>query len=403
MEGKGKKEDMKQSLEANAGQLLTDVSSIIKGYEEQWRKTGAKYNIFKVAGIDYDEKVMCRVLADLMDPHGRHCQGSRYLRLFLDTLPQKLKDNLSLDVDSTKVTTEYVIDAARRIDIVLYDGKIFVPIEVKILAKDLHNQVHDYFEYAKKQNKGVHVPLIYLTVDGHEPPDFSKGDMVKDDYVTISFKDEILEWLEACEREIKESKEKTAVPIRENLKQLIAAIKSLCGKLEDAEMEDKIFKLVIKNDDTVRAAQAICCALDFDNKAREAFKEQILPLVKNEFKEAIPDSERGGWYYIRIPIREGHYFLDVNYDWKSFSVVRAKKERDRQLEKCMAEKMVEFTRHKTEKNGPHIFDLWRKGCYDGLADDDLYLYRLYKVYTERPQEVAKKIIDMANALEKLEA
>jgi hypothetical protein len=400
---------MKQSLETKADQLLTDVNGIIKRFEEQWRKTGEKYNIFKVAGIDYDEVIMCRVLADLMDPHGSHYQGSRYLRLFWDTLPQKLKDNLSFDVDSTdvdstKVTTEYVIPDGRRIDIVLEYGKIFVPIEVKIWADDLHNQVHDYFEYAKTQNRSHHVPLIYLTLDGHEPKDFSKGDMGKDDYVTISFKDEILAWLEACERENKESKEKTAVPIRENLKQLIAAIKSLCGKLEDAEMEAKIFKLLIKNDDTVRAAQAISGALDFKGKALEAFKEQICPRVKKKFTEAKYDDSDAAddWYRLRIPIRDGHYFLDVNYTWQSFYVgVYAKKGRNRQLEDLMEKKMAELTEHKSADTAEGIFALWGKGCYQGLKNLDkvTYFYKLYKLYIERPQEVAKKIIDMAKALE----
>jgi hypothetical protein len=388
---------MKQSLETKADQLLTDVSGIIKRFEEQWRKTGEKYNIFKVAGIDHREVVMCRVLADLMNPQGKHCKGNRYLSLFLDTLPQKLKDKLNFK--RTTVTTEYSIPDGRRIDIVLEDGKIFVPIEVKIRAGDLPNQVHDYFKFAKKQNKGDHVPLIYLTIDGHEPADFSKKGLGKNDYVTISFKEEILAWLEACERKNKESKEETAVPIQENLKQLIAAIKSLCGELEDAKMKDEILELVINNDATA-AALAIRDAMntDFGGMAKKEFKEQIFSRVRKEFQDASEYID-SVYYAIQIPIKDGNYNLGVDYTWEAFYVeVRAKKERDPQLEESMAKKMATLTKCETEKDGRGRNFFWEGGCYDGLADDDLYLYRLYKLYTERPQEVADRIIKMANAL-----
>jgi hypothetical protein len=400
---------MKQSLETKADQLLTDVSGIIKRFEEQWRKTGEKYNIFKVAGIEHRETIMCRVLADLMDPHGRHCKGSRYLRLFWKTLAPKLPDKLQLDFERTKVTVECGTDKGRRIDIVLFDGKIRVPIEVKIGAGDQSKQVHDYFKFAKKQNKDVHVPLIYLTIGGHKPSDISKGNLGKDDYVTISFKDEILAWLEVCERENKESKEKTAVPVQENLKQLIAAIKSLCGKSEDEKMKDEILKQVIKNDDTARAALAIRDAMDpyFDGIALNEFTERILLMVKKEFPSAKDDStgrKDYDWNFIRVPVKGGNYDLEVDYTWKGFCVEACvgKKKRDLQLEERMVKEMEKLTKHKNDDAVPGVIFYWQGGCYPGLENvaDDLYFYRLCKVYIEHPQEVAKKIIDMANALEK---
>jgi hypothetical protein len=69
--------------------------------------------------------------------------------------------------------TECVTNENRRIDIVLEDGTIFVPIEVKIWAGDQPKQIHDYFEFARTKNSGNHVPVLYLTLDGHEPQDFS--------------------------------------------------------------------------------------------------------------------------------------------------------------------------------------------------------------------------------------
>jgi hypothetical protein len=390
---------MNQSLEINAGQLLTEVSGTIKRCEEKWRKTGEKYNLFKVAGIAHKEVIMCRVLADLMNPQGKHCQGSRYLRLFWETLAPKLPDKLPLDVERTKVTAEYVIDEARRIDITLDDGKVFVPIEVKIWAGDQPKQIADYFAFAKTKNKYVHVPVLYLTVDGHEPSDFSKVNLGKNGYVLLSFKQDILAWLEACERE---NTAETTVPVRENLRQLIAAVKSLCGKSEDAEMEDAIFKLVTRDDDAVRAALAISGALDFDGKALEAFKEYVAPLVQKVFPNTVYTAD-DGWYMLQVPINGGNYLLDVNYDWKSFDIevcVDDEKARNRQAEERMTKEMAMLTNHQNEA-GDHIFALYGTNRYPGLetVDEVLYFYRLCKVYTERPQEAADRIISIAKALE----
>ena len=388
--------------ENTVSKLLTDVADIRKNFEAKWQETGEKYNLFNVAGIAHKEVIMCRVLADLLDPHGKHCQGSRYLRLFWETISLKLKSPLELSIENTKVTAEYVIDENRRIDITFEDGRIFVPIEVKIWAGDQPKQVADYFAFAKTKNKNVHVPVFYLTVDGHEPSEFSKAGVGKDDYIQLSFKDNILTWLDAC---VRGNTPETTVPVRENLRQLIAAIKSLCGKSEDAEMEDAIFKLIIKDDDTARAALAICDAANFDKKALEAFKNSVLELVKKAFPNA-EFASGDGWDFIQVPIMDENYLLDVNYDWKSFSIENCvdEKERNHQIEDRIALKMTELTNRKKE-NKDKIFDLYGTNRYPDFesVEEDLYFYKLCKLYTEHPQEAADKIINIARALESVKA
>jgi hypothetical protein len=44
---------MEQTLESNAGQLLNGVTDIIKRYETQWQKTGSKFNIFEIIGVEH--------------------------------------------------------------------------------------------------------------------------------------------------------------------------------------------------------------------------------------------------------------------------------------------------------------------------------------------------------------
>jgi hypothetical protein len=400
---------MNQSLEMNVGQLLGDVGNAIKSYEEKWQKTGEKYNLFKVAGITHKEVIICRVLADLMNPQGKHGQGSRYLGLFWETIASKLP---RLDIEHTRVTTELVIDENRRIDIAFDDGKIFVPIEVKIRAGDQSNQLRDYFAFAKTQNQkkqNKHIPVLYLTLDGHEPPEFSKVDLRKDDYVKLSFKDDILAWLEDCERE---NTPETTIPVRENLKQLIVAIKSLCGKSEDVEMEDTIFKLVTEDDDTVRAALEIRRVTSFRERVLKAFTDTILALVKASFPNAaMPNGDSGfDWYYMEIPIKEDNYLLQVNYDWTSVWLAASdscKTDSASQEWANLNKKMKELFKFEGE-SAPKERLVWRGediswpslDSYVNNNERDLYLAHLSKL---SPREVADRIISIAKTLESVKS
>jgi len=387
---------MEKTLESNVYQLLTDVADVKKRFEAKWRETGEKYNLFMVAEIAHKEVIMCRVLADLLSPQGKHCQGSRYLRLFWETISPKLPRQLELSIKNTKVTAEYVIDENRRIDITLEDGKIFVPIEVKIWAGDQPKQVADYHEFAKKKNKNnVNVPVLYLTVDGHEPSDFSKAGVGKDDYVSLSFKDDILTWLEACALE---NTPETTVPVRENLRQLIAAIKSLCGKSEDAEMENEIFKLVTKDDDSARAALDICRAADFNKKVLETFGGSVLELVQKVLPaECLAED---GWNFINIPIKDGRYCFEINYLWDKACV-----QADNGVDAASAEGNALYEKMNTLfdiRPSPKSGFAWysEEIVWPGFARDDLYQFRMCKLYTDRPQEAAQRIISIIRELEK---
>ena len=114
--------------------LLQGSTDIIRIYDEKYRKTGLKYNVFKIARIYEKEVIMCRIIADLLNPKGSHYKGDLYLKLFWETVSPKIENAPKLDTPNAKVTTEYSIDARRRIDIAIEDGTVFIPIEVKIKA-----------------------------------------------------------------------------------------------------------------------------------------------------------------------------------------------------------------------------------------------------------------------------
>ncbi|MDR2634181.1 MAG: PD-(D/E)XK nuclease family protein [Treponema sp.] len=386
---------MSEQVTHQAARLLACAAETRKRFEEQYRVTGSKFNIFTITGTKNKEVQMCRVLANLLNPEGSHCQGSLYLKTFWETVLSKLPEALrSLDFDAARVSTEYVIDENRRIDIVIEDGRVFVPIEVKIRAGDQEKQVSDYAAFSRNRNRGAPVPVLYLTLDGHRPQDAGEGE-----YRLFSFSQDILPWLKKCR-----DKPETALPVREILKQLIAAVETLCNTSGDEEM-DEIFKLITRSEDSVKAALAIREAVGLlEPHVKKAFTGSIIDLVKKTFPDAEGPLDSDGWYYIEIPIKQEKYSLSVNYDWKSLCMNAFADTRDAGEEKVLSQKMNGLTGDSGTSWGESSGVFWankKKLAYPTLAsvDESLYFYELYKLYTERPQEVLDRIVSMACALE----
>jgi hypothetical protein len=53
---------------------------------------------------------------------------------------------------------------------------------------------------------------------------------------------------------------------------------------------------------------------DFDNRAWDEFKGPVTALVQKAFPDAEYIAE-DGWYYLGLPVRNGNFWLEVNYLW----------------------------------------------------------------------------------------
>ena len=173
-------------------------------------------------------------------------------------------------------------------------------------------------------------------------------------------------------------------------------------------MEDAIFKLITKDDDSIKAALAISGVTGFRGRVLKVFKSTVLALVKASFPDATMSKETFGydWHYIEFPIREGNYLLQVNYDWtviwleasNSCKTDSASQEWVNLNKKMEDMFKVEF------KLTPKDRLVWRGediswpslDSYVNNEERDLYLAHLSKL---SPQEVADKIIDIARELE----
>ena len=118
--------------------------------------------------LDYlrtDELGLSRIVADLLDPQGKHCQGAIFLKLLLDSLGFDVQDRL----DAARVVVEKAIKGDRRLDVwVDINGEYCLAIENKPYTGDQSNQVKDYLDWLKSEYQQKFM-LIYLSPKG-EPP-----------------------------------------------------------------------------------------------------------------------------------------------------------------------------------------------------------------------------------------
>lgn len=172
-----------------------------------------RYNIFDVLGVGCKEVAVCRFLADLLSPNGKHGCGILFLKQFMNTLGSEFQDYDDELLQNTSVITEYQINNDRRIDIVISSSKFFIPIEVKIYAEEQEKQCFDYYKFVKEKH-GENT-LVYLTRYGTFPSEYSTGgDKETIEHIRcISFADNIRDMLETCLPEIEDPLIKATVEV----------------------------------------------------------------------------------------------------------------------------------------------------------------------------------------------
>lgn len=259
-------------------QLIQKIQLISEKYQILAKETGKNFNIFEIAHINTDEVRLCRVLNELINPNGKHCLGRLYLDLFLKIVlkinPEKLK--------SPVVEREKVIERLRRIDICITDNSsevpICIPIEVKINAGDQEAQLYDY---AKKSHCFGGLKVYYLTKYGDKPSDYSRYKLCKDEIGCISWREDILNWLNAC---ICNPETIYRAPIREILQQFKIIVQKFTESYEGDEVME-IENLILENEDNCKTAEKIVIAY-------KLVKENAIKHLYNRLCSELPNHMR---------------------------------------------------------------------------------------------------------------
>ncbi len=185
-------------------------------YEKHETGRPKPFNVFSVLRSTHDEvNLHSRFLHALLSYRNPHAATRDNLEDFLCAVGID-----GLDEDHAIVERE-----RDNVDILIRDprAKQSVVIENKIWAADQPEQLLRYAEDQLKAGyKKAH--LLYLTLDGHEPEEHSKGDL---DVRCISYRDDIRPWLERCQKRAFDEPE---------LRESIAQYRHLVGQLTGTNM-----------------------------------------------------------------------------------------------------------------------------------------------------------------------
>lgn len=230
--------------------LLRFTRTHQRHHEALMRATGGHFNLFQVLGIGhYEVKTHSPILAELLNPKGRHGQGAVFLDLFLTKLDI---DKTAFNPVSTRVETERYIGpktetTGGRIDIVVEDGiRRRILIENKINADDQENQLLRYHNYDRNAD------LIYLTLFRSEASFYSAGGLSENAYRRFSYEKEIRDWLIECR------KEAACLPgVREMISQYIHLIKELTDQSTTMQMNQELIEEITGSEESLRAFFAL--------------------------------------------------------------------------------------------------------------------------------------------------
>lgn len=296
-------------------QLLKDVYEATKDIKQE------KAEAFDVVGIciGRQETIHSKFLAELLNPHGSHGLGSVFLKAFYEQIG--LKDFHS---EGCSVRTEVICEekgkkkeqekdnegqeSNGRTDIVIKNSKELVVIENKIYAKDQQDQLQKYDAWMKnKHPEDNGKVLLYLTLDGHEAS--NPGDT---SYKRISYKDDILRWLEKCIY----IAEKNNTFTKATLVQYQELIKKLTGEHMNPSMKDAVTSATTTNAQNYLAAAYI--AQTFND-----CHQKIIQEIAKECNPTKEDSINEKWECkITPPNKDGRfagfYYTSHKYRFKLF-------------------------------------------------------------------------------------
>ncbi len=259
--------------------LLNECYKIFANYNDRQLKSGEKFNVFEVCQINDKEVIMCRFLAEIINPHGSNPYAKDMLDGFLKEI---LGIEYIYDFSKVKVSTEYKIDENRRIDILIETSDTKIPIEAKIYASDQKRQCKDYFDFVNKYNYKEKYKVYYLTLDGHLPMGEGVEGLTatpnKDGYeeiIPISFID-ICKWLNKYVENTRYSEN-----IRTLLKQFVIALEG-DAFVGNNEYTNNIATKICESKENIIAANGIKQCYD---KARKNMIKKIFKTLDEKISK----------------------------------------------------------------------------------------------------------------------
>ena len=258
------------------------TNQVLSIYKNSVEKSENSFNIFKILQIESDEvRLHSRILKSFIElnPYG-----------FIDSIPTNYWNNINKPTDGflrvkLEVSCSSLLEETNdgRIDIIVEFENLLIIIENKIYASDQNQQLVKYHEYGKRSEKDF--LLLYLTPTGKEPTNASifqansNEGLQPGEYQLISYKKEILNWLDTFSKE-RESKNEFK-GIHEITGQYIQTLKNICF-IMTAEQKERLLQL-LENDEILNHVNQLKYDIEtIENKIHDFWKmttQKISPLI----------------------------------------------------------------------------------------------------------------------------
>lgn len=259
--------------------LLNQINLILakeRAIRQEKQKRGENFNIFSILNLSKDEtRLHSAFIAELLNPKGAHGLQDSFLKCFIQTiLPSFDFNTLNVCVKPEHDIGQISEDKTRggRIDIIISDNQNrAIIIENKIGASEQETQLERYNNYAKDERFSDY-RLLYLTPEGNESETIED----KSHYLPISYRNDILNWLESC----------VCIAachplIRETIRQYITNLKEILY-IMDRENEDKLIEIAMAQEYVDSTLAIIENAENIKKNIRVHFVEQLKKLANNK-------------------------------------------------------------------------------------------------------------------------
>jgi hypothetical protein len=218
----------------NIENLLGQVHTISESYKRVSEATGENFNVFSVLGIEhYEESTHSLFLAELLNTNGSHGFKDEFLRLFIEiiNIEKKVKtENAKVYVEHFVGYIDKKLKKGGRIDILIEDeSKNRIIIENKIYAGEQANQLERYYNFDKNAD------ILFLSLYGENSINHTHFNK----YVSISYKHDIINWLEKCQQKAVDNP-----VVRETIKQYKNLVKKITNQNINIKMENDLIKLI---------------------------------------------------------------------------------------------------------------------------------------------------------------
>lgn len=386
-----------ENSKMNNNQRLSSITNLLdqirilskksKELENERLSRGDYFNLFQDLGLISDEvRLHSSIIATLLNPRGSHGQKDKYLKAFIEMLCDSDK-NMSIDFLDTgnkqiSIQVEKSIgplteERGGRIDIYITDTKHTIIIENKIFADDQPLQMKRYWNYGMEKGGEGSFKLIYLSLYGNNPSEKSLGELKNEQYMCISYKYDIMLWLERC------LQLSVAQPlVRETIVQYMNTIKILTNC--NMNKNDELMQILCNSDDNIDAA------FDIFN-SRDEFLNYVINthFIPNLKRLAI---EKGFEMKTDISDWIGTYWAGgefIRNNWKYFKL------RFEFEKRGLGNLIFGFVRKKEFERAD--IPVWEElqQCFDSIdRKNNLWIYKDFEGYTNwNDKNVIKDLLD----------